>query len=463
MQLRTAATILSLIFTLSMSIPAAALGQSVTVNWADQRQTIDGFGAEWGWRCHNPTPTAMSDAAHDLLFSPTSGIGLSMLRTRISEDSTEWPCMMSDLQAFLARIHQRNPAVPVWAAVWTIPAAYVTGNVLDPAHYQDYANYLSLYIRTLAGYGITLYGVSIQNEPDGGGDQQWNGQMIHDFIKNNLAPTFQRDGVTTRIMLPETVEWQDLPYADVTLNDASTAAAVSIVASHDYGGSYGMGAYGPYALAKTLGKQLWETEVSRFGGCCFDASMQDGIGWASSVHAALTNAEVTAWHYWQLVQDQSANENDNAGLVAGGIAGASPDPPFVLQTTKRTFTLGNFSKFLRPGWVRVTTNTAACSYLLCSAYKNPATGDFAVVVINNSGNSPAVTVTLSGVSTITTPVQPWVTSASADLQLQSPVTASGASFTATLAPLSVTTFSGRGSTTPVDTTPPTPPTALIVR
>ena len=76
--------------------------------------------------------------------------------------------------------------------------------------------------------------------------------------------------------------------------------------------------------------------------------------------------------------------------------------------TKRLFALGNFSKFVRPGWVRIDTTGSKSGVYGLTAFKNPSTGDFALVVINSSGASMNVKLALSGATaTSVTPYQTY--------------------------------------------------------
>jgi len=102
--------------------------------------------------------------------------------------------------------------------------------------------------------------------------------------------------------------------------------------------------------------------------------------------------------------------------------------------------LGNYSRFVRPGYVRVSTTGTAPSGVLLSAYKNPADGTVAVVAINSNTSDTPVSVYVSG--SVPCTITPWVTSAADNLASKAPITVSNARFTATLAAQSVTTFVG---------------------
>ncbi len=144
----------------------------MTVNWSDTRQTIDGFGASSAFFGQSLT----NDQA-DQLFDPKKGIGLSLLRTMINipadtmsdgsepSDGTANPVPTAPELTTAQQAMIRG--CQIWAAAWTPPPIWKTTNskngsgtdaagnafktnTLDPAHYQDFADYLVKYVDTLA-------------------------------------------------------------------------------------------------------------------------------------------------------------------------------------------------------------------------------------------------------------------------------------------------------------------------
>ena len=100
------------------------------------------------------------------------------------------------------------------------------GGSLLASDYQAYANYLSSYVLGLKNsYGINLYALSIQNEPDYTATWEsciWTGQQFHDFLGNNLLPTFSKNGVTAKIIMPEESGWK-FDRATATLSDSGNS------------------------------------------------------------------------------------------------------------------------------------------------------------------------------------------------------------------------------------------------
>jgi glucuronoarabinoxylan endo-1,4-beta-xylanase len=177
-------------------------------------------------------------------------------------------------------------------------------------------------------------------------------------------------------------------------------------------------------------RHVWQTEVG--DGQRFDGSMQNGLRWARSIHNYMTIG-ANAWMYWSLdCGDKYFNHSNNMCLTGQDRALA-----------KRAYVLGQYAKFVRPGWQRIgTTNDTP---LLVTAYRGPGK-EFAIVVVNTNGFPVRdQAFTLNGVASAHSALMPWLTSSSASLATQSPVSlsANGTSFTYTIPGNSVVTFRGK--------------------
>jgi glucuronoarabinoxylan endo-1,4-beta-xylanase len=411
--------------------PLNTTNGACTVNWTNVFQPIDGFGASSAWEGSWTTNQA------DMFFSTNSGtgtsldgttnfafngIGLSLLRSRIAPDGTTVETnIMQMAQARGAR---------VWSTPWSPPAIYKSTNsvnggsfVSSPANYQGYANQLAGYVASMkTNYGINLYAVSVQNEPDESTTYEsclWTAQQFHDFVPYLAAALTNAGVASTRIMLPEDANWNyDFSLASTTMNDSNTAAQVGILAAHAYGATA--------TPLNTSGKPLWETEVSTFDA--FDGSISNGLYWASQIHSFLTVAQVNAWHYWWLIPYPTDNESlvDTNGIPA-----------------KRMYVLGQYSRFVRPGYYLIGVSNNGATYI--SAYKDPNSGCFAIVAINNNNWDFVQTFNLSGFTA--TNVTPWITSGSLSLAGQPTVGVTNSTFVYTLPAMSVVTFVGKANPT----------------
>jgi glucuronoarabinoxylan endo-1,4-beta-xylanase len=103
--------------------------------------------------------------------------------------------------------------------------------------------------------------------------------------------------------------------------------------------------------------------------------------------------------------------------------------------------LGNYSRFVRPGFMRVSTSGTAPSGVRVSAYINPADGTVVVVAINTNKTTTPLSLFISGV--VPCSITPWVTSATDNLASKTAITVSGARLSATLDAQSVTSFVGK--------------------
>jgi hypothetical protein len=138
----------------------------------------------------------------------------------------------------------------------------------------------------------------------------------------------------------------------------------------------------------------------------------------------MTAAQANAFHYWWLFPDGSDNE---------GLTDESGDP------AKRMYVLGNYSKFVRPGYYRIGVSNNATT--LISAYKDTNSGGFAIVAANNS--STTVTQTFNLKNFTTGAVTPWITSSNLSLASQSAIAVASSSFSCALPAMSVVTFVGQ--------------------
>jgi glucuronoarabinoxylan endo-1,4-beta-xylanase len=394
--------------TLSMAVGP---GQC-TVDWNDVRQRIDGFGASSAW------DSSWTTAQADMLFSTNTGAGLSLLRNRIAPDGTT-------VENSIMQMAQDRGA-RVWSTPWSPPATYKSTNSVDggsfvssAANYQGYANQLASYVASIKNsYGINLYAISVQNEPDfNTADYEscvWTAQQIHDFLPYLSAALTNQGVPSTKILIAEDMHWQ-FNLASNSMNDLVTSNQVGVLAAHNYGS-----AAAPVPdFGNPCPKPLWETEVY-FGS---DDSITNGLALAVQIHGFMATAQANAFHYWWL-----------KGSGNGSLVGNDSTHP-----AKRMYVMGNYSRFVRPNYYRMgVTNSNGAT--LISGYKNPASGNFAIVAANASTSSIAQTFTFTNFTAGS--VTPWITSSNLSIASNSPVAVTASSFIYALPAMSVVTFVG---------------------
>ena len=245
-------------------------GVMVEVDEATTLQTIDGFGYTLtggsASLINGMGASEKSKLLSELFGTGENSIKLSYLRLSIgASDLSADVFSYNDLAAgetdvnltkfslskdtvhlvpLLKEILAINPNIKLMGSPWSAPVwmksnrSSIGGNLL-PAHYHSYAQYFVKYIQAMKAKGITMDAVTIQNEPQHGGN---NPSMVMsaaeqaDFIKNHLGPAFRAAAITTKIII-----WDhncDNPNYPITiLNDAAAKAFINGSAFHLYAGS----------------------------------------------------------------------------------------------------------------------------------------------------------------------------------------------------------------------------------
>jgi glucuronoarabinoxylan endo-1,4-beta-xylanase len=383
-----------------------------TINGAATHQTIEGFGGSDSFQANYSIPLL------DLFFTTNStsfgnGIGLTYLRTTgPSPTGTIYPPgSFYNPQQAIARGAKwvLSPLSPPGA--WKTNGTSTNGGTLLTAHYADWANVLATFVGTTApANGLSVYAISCQNEPDTTATYDsclyvWN--QLASFAATALAPAIAASGSPSTIILgPEDQGWGgSLGDIDLILNNAPSQAAVfGRFITHQYSP--------PEAPHRVLPVNLWQTEFSTFDA--FDPTIVNGISYAKAVFDGLVTGNATLWFHWTLNAATIAfgGGGDNEGLV-----GQTSDTVFNSPTlTKRLYTFGQFSRFVRPGSVRIDV-AGSVSGVSVASFATPAT-NLPIVVLINSNTSP-VSTSLS-LTNVATPdhFENWLTSASSNLQNQ---------------------------------------------
>jgi len=149
----------------------------------------------------------------------------------------------NDLIPVLQQILAISPAIKIMATPWSPPIwmkdnGESKGGSLLEKHYQTYAIYLAKYIQAMAKEGINIWALTPQNEPLHPGNNPsmlMTSEMQSKFIKTALGPIFQKQHITTKIIVYD--HNCDHPeYAIDLLHDAEARKYVSGSAFHLYNG-----------------------------------------------------------------------------------------------------------------------------------------------------------------------------------------------------------------------------------
>jgi len=380
---------------------------TAAITTATTYQTIRGFGASTAWG------SSMSSGDADLLWSTTTGAGLSLHRIHI-DDASGSTSELSIAKLAVAR------GVTVWATPWTPPAGDKTNNSTimgSLSNASAFATYLKGFVATMKTNGVPIYAISAQNEPDANVNYEscvYSPAQMATWVGGTLGPAFAGSGI--KIMAPETQNWCGLSTFWPVLK-ASTAFMqyTDIIATHEYGCSPSA-----YPDIQAAGKEFWETEIYDTNSNT-DPGMGSALTIAALIHAAMTTANMNAWHYWWVYG--SVNQD----------LFTSPGNP-----TKRLWIMGNYSRYVRPGYYRVGATASPTSGVSVSAYYKAAADSLVIVAINTNTSATSQAFTLTGVTGKT--VTPVVTDGTRSLAAQTAMTVSGNAFTYSLPSQSVTTL-----------------------
>jgi glucuronoarabinoxylan endo-1,4-beta-xylanase len=458
-------------FFLFLVEPGSAMAQTATIDWTNVHQVIDGFGAS-----DESQGASMSPANQAFFFGTGSGqLGLSLLRVGVTDGNQDpGDCTsvgiscagvyVSDMQAAIANGGR------VYASPWSPPAAYKTnrntscaagsGNgTLALEDYGAYATWLANFVQSLKSeYGITLYAISVQNEPEGCHTYDsavWSAESIDTFVKTNLGPTFAAEELPTLIFAPEAGTYsQSASLGAACGSDISCAQYIGGFNWHEYGASFSgtnTVAADPYPADWPSGKKYWETEAScgpgygpNFCQPGFVTNITDALDWAAVVDERIAGDGANAWLYWWFVDE---NNIDDEGLIArdGTI-------------TQRAYMLGQYSKFVRPGYSRIDATHYPQTGVSVSAYQNADLNNLVIIATNYTNSAVSQRFNIANAPTFST-LTPTMTSSSLSLAAQLTVSVSGNSFTYTLPAYSITTFAGNVSIPP----PPTNLSGMVLR
>jgi glucuronoarabinoxylan endo-1,4-beta-xylanase len=374
--------------------------ETVAVDFTKNHQVIDGFGGCSAWS------GKLTDAMMDGLYKngPTQ-VGFTILRLRMDPKASAW----ADEKSNATKAKERGATV--FATPWAYPESLTTNSqtvkgYIDPAKFASVAAHLKSFWTYCGTANVDI--MSLENEPDYAQSINyegctWTAQNFLDFCKT-YAPQ-----VGKPIMLPESFGF-NFALSDPTLDDVTAAENIKYIGAHLYGS-------GPkkYTKALNLGKHVWQTE-HYFENDDANSCMK----FAKELFDCMNN-DFSAYVWWWMTYDSRSG---------GKQALWANDAP-----NHRAWVLAQFSKWVRPGYVRVDVTYSPQSGMYVVAFK----GDSNVVVaMNNSNSSQSITFSYTGANV--TSVTKYTSSQTKSGKNEGVIAATNNSFTTTLDAQSVNTF-----------------------
>lgn len=303
--------------------------------------------------------------------------------------------------------------------------------ILKADKFDAFGKFLSDVILHFKGEGINIKYVSPLNEPqwDWGAasagaevaqeGSPWTNTEIRDVVKA-ISGQFAANGVDTKIFVTEAGSIGPLlggngeaydqinqlwnPRGSCFMGNPKNLS--NIISAHSYWSEDNarnivenrtalrdrIAALGDY--------QYWQTEYSLLGsnykfGHPSDRTltpMETGISFARVIHNDLALGNATGWQWWTTFElESNMAEEDRFSLIR--VTFNKDKTQGIYRTTKLLYTLGNYSRFVRPGMKRIDVSRSdnksdidAVSSQMISAYYDEENQTVVMVIVNASAS-----------------------------------------------------------------------------
>jgi glucosylceramidase len=283
--------------------------------------------------------------------------------------------------------------VVFYASPWSPPAFMKTnknmlkGGKLLPEFRQSWADYYVKFIKSYEAEGIPVWGLTIQNEPMA--VQRWESCIYtadeeRDFLKNYLGPTLEKEGLGDK----KIVVWdhnRDLisERANTIFEDPEASKYAWGIGFHWY--ETWTGGLPKYDNLKNINESFPSKNMLFTEGCQEGFDSERLHFWPNAERYGNSmindfNSGVVGWTDWNILLDERGGPNHVQNFCFAPIHANT-------KTGELTFTptyyyIGHFSKFIKPGALRVSTTTSRTS-IESTSFQNPD-GEIITVVMNKT-------------------------------------------------------------------------------
>lgn len=474
-QLIAGATVLSLLVSL-LGVQQASVGathvalaaSTITVEPSLQFQTLQGWGTSLAWWANiiGGWSDSQRVALANALYDTTDGIGLNVARYNFGADGPGNVCHnqmkagrnVPSFEPTQGSYVWTNDANQLWFAqaaqarganifegfvnsppAWMLNNSCTAGGAggaenISSAHYSDFASYIATIAQHFHdSFGITLQTVEPFNEPSSSwwtssGTQE--GTAASQATENTVIPLVASALAQNGASAYTTVSAAD----DNTVTEAvssynsyssSTKAALGQWNTHSYGGSDTDRNNAYTNIGQGDGKRL---SMSEWGIKAQGSPIAGALALSRQILDDEQHLHPSTWVAWQAVNEAGDTPDSVWGL-------AYRDSNNNISYPARYYAMGNYSKFVRPGYTMIG-NSDANTF---TAY-NSSSQSLVIVATNSATSSSSVTYNLSNFSGVGTAATPYQTSATENLQQLSNISIANNAFSTTLPAQSITTF-----------------------
>jgi glucosylceramidase len=384
----------------------------ITVDADQTYQTMHGFGAALtessAWLLQNRLNDAQRNLLLEELFSPTNGIGLSILRLPVgssdfrlvdftyddvdpgeTDESLSQFSIARDEQwviPTLQSITNANTNLQLIATPWSPPAwmkdsESLNSGSLETQYYEVFGNYLSEYVQAYAAQGLSIVYMTLQNEPLHT-PYSYPGATLSISQQIALLPIvgriFTSNGLPTKLLCFDH-NWSDYAYPNAVLSNSAARDACAGTAFHGYEGT---------AQSQSLvhaahpDKEIHITEMSSgLWGTNFGYNLVWDV---ANLIVRGTRNYASSVLKWNLALDPSGGPKISGGCSdCTGIITIDDDG--IVTRNHDYYALAHAAAFIQPGAVRIGCTDNGGTSPLATAFKNP--DDTIVLVTYNSSTS----------------------------------------------------------------------------
>lgn len=420
-----AVTASMMLFSTALSFPAeeVAAADTCVIDTSTEYQFIRGFGGinHPEWTGQDLTPEQRQTA-----FGNGDGeLGFTVLRVFVNPNKNQWNLAVPTAKT------ASDMGVTVFASPWEPPSNLAesggsNGKLhLPESNYGAYAQHLNDFGTYMKDNGVDLYSISVQNEPDFASEwTYWSSDETTNFLAN------YGDKITsTRVMSPESFQYtpenaswilggQDggKKYYNKILNNAKAMANCDLFGTHFYGTTRD---WMDFPALENSGKEIWMTEVYVPNS---DANSNErwpeAIQVAENIHNGLVVGNMSAYVWWYIRRNYGPMNED--GTIS-----------------KRGYMMAQYSKYVRPGDIRIGATEQPADGVYVSAYKG---NDNQVTIVAINKSSTGYSQNFSFSSGTITDVDRYRSSANENLAVTNNLENDGKAFWAQLPAESVSTF-----------------------
>jgi glucosylceramidase len=384
-------------------------------------QTMDGFGAAMtdssAWLLQNKMSVLQRTALLQEIYGPPPNLNLNMMRLTIgASDFSLKPYTLDDvpfgqtdpqlahfnvspnLREVIPTVREVlsiRPELLIIASSWSAPAwmknsQNLIGGELMEQYESAFADYLIKYLDAYRGYGIPIFALTLQNEPNFepitypgmGMGAETRARVISQYLGPKLANRKPK----TRI-LEWDHNWNHPEQPLAVLGDPDAARYIDGVAWHCYEGS--QVAQGRVHRAYPQ-KDTYITECS--GGDWASAANGELIWFSRNLLVTGIRQWARGVIYWNLALDENHGPHFGGCAACKGVVLIDSKTGEVSRNDEY-YAIAHFSKFVLPGAVRVSsTDMDPDTGIANVAFQNAADGSIVLVVVNSNKVERSVSV-----------------------------------------------------------------------